>query len=355
MPLISVVVPVYKVEPFLHQCVDSVLAQTFADFELILVDDGSPDNCGAMCDEYAKKDSRVRVLHKENGGLGNARNVGMDAALGNYIIFLDSDDYWDADTLERLYSEAKKNRLQLLLFSGEPFWDGMEQPAFYMDYLHSTQNYLVKQGPESLKFAREHHEYFSSACLRFYLLSYLRDNHFRFDEGIIHEDEAFSFLTYIFADRVECIGDRFYKRRYRPGSIMTAKSFQNSARGYGVAMGRLLDVYKNRSLDGESRLLFSDYIQMLLRSILRLFVEAYDLERFDKCERGTAREISRSVKEPMRKARVLSGELTTVQKISTHSLFLGYWYPRIHKKAKKVFTSICRLLRKIFGKKAPKE
>ena len=92
MPQITVIVPVYKVEPYLHRCVDSILAQTFTDFELILVDDGSPDNCGAICDEYAAKDSRVRVIHQANGGLSAARNAALSIATGKYAAFVDSDD-----------------------------------------------------------------------------------------------------------------------------------------------------------------------------------------------------------------------------------------------------------------------
>lgn len=100
----SVIIPVYKVEEYLPECVDSVLSQTFSDFEIILVDDGSPDNCPALCDEYAKKDPRVHVVHKQNGGLSSARNAGMEVAKGKYITFLDSDDYWYSDTvLQALY------------------------------------------------------------------------------------------------------------------------------------------------------------------------------------------------------------------------------------------------------------
>ncbi len=101
-PQISVIVPVYKVEKYIHRCIDSILNQTFTDFELILVDDGSPDNCGAICDEYAKSDSRVVVIHKENGGVSTARNTGLDVAVGKYIAFCDSDDYWATDMLEML-------------------------------------------------------------------------------------------------------------------------------------------------------------------------------------------------------------------------------------------------------------
>ena len=92
MPQISVIVPVYKVEQYLSACVDSILTQTFRDFELILVDDGSPDNCGAMCDAYAAQDPRVRVIHQQNGGLSAARNAALDIAAGEYVTFIDSDD-----------------------------------------------------------------------------------------------------------------------------------------------------------------------------------------------------------------------------------------------------------------------
>lgn len=108
MPEISVIVPVYKVEPYIHKCVDSILAQTFTDYELILVDDGSPDTCGNICDEYAQKDARIHVIHKENGGLSDARNAGVKIACGEYVIFIDSDDYIDADMLSYLYENLKK-------------------------------------------------------------------------------------------------------------------------------------------------------------------------------------------------------------------------------------------------------
>ena len=92
-PQISVIVPVYKAERFLRRCIDSILAQTFTDFEIILVNDGSPDNSGAICDEYAQKDSRIKVIHKENGGVSTARNAGLDIAKGKWITFVDADDY----------------------------------------------------------------------------------------------------------------------------------------------------------------------------------------------------------------------------------------------------------------------
>lgn len=110
MPNISVIVPVYKVEPFLHRCVDSILSQTYEDFELILVDDGSPDSCGAICDRYALQDSRIHAIHQENGGLSAARNAGIDWVFANsdsqWLAFVDSDDWVHPEFLQQLYTAA---------------------------------------------------------------------------------------------------------------------------------------------------------------------------------------------------------------------------------------------------------
>lgn len=102
-PLISIIVPVYKVEKYLAKCVDSILAQTYTNLEIILVDDGSPDNCGQICDDYARKDRRIKIIHKKNEGIGYARNAGLAICTGEYIMFLDSDDYFALDAVQVLY------------------------------------------------------------------------------------------------------------------------------------------------------------------------------------------------------------------------------------------------------------
>lgn len=114
-PKISVIVPVYKAESYLHRCVDSILAQTLTDFEVLLIDDGSPDKSGKICDEYAKKDSRVRVFHKENGGVSSARQCGIDNALGEYTIHADPDDWVESNMLEELYAKAKEENSDIVI------------------------------------------------------------------------------------------------------------------------------------------------------------------------------------------------------------------------------------------------
>lgn len=115
---ISVVIPVYKVESYLHQCVDSVLSQTYENIEVILVDDGSPDSCPEICDQYANADTRVKVIHQKNGGLSAARNAGVQCASGNYLAFLDSDDFWnDRTALERLVCRLQITNADVLNYS----------------------------------------------------------------------------------------------------------------------------------------------------------------------------------------------------------------------------------------------
>lgn len=112
-PLITVIIPCYKVEQYLPKCINSVLTQTYTNLEIILVDDGSPDNCGNICDNYAQKDSRIKVIHKTNGGLSDARNKGIDIAHGEYITFIDSDDYVSNNYIEVLYNLLKDNNAQM--------------------------------------------------------------------------------------------------------------------------------------------------------------------------------------------------------------------------------------------------
>ena len=115
-PAISIIVPIYNVERYLCECIDSIIAQTFVDWELLLIDDGSTDNSRLICEDYASKDKRIRVTHKPNGGVSSARNLGLDHAQGEYLTFVDADDWIDKDNLEICVSAMEQNRLDVLQF-----------------------------------------------------------------------------------------------------------------------------------------------------------------------------------------------------------------------------------------------
>ena len=122
--LVSVIVPIYKVEKYLNKCVDSIINQSYKNLEIILVDDGSPDKCGEICDKYAEKDSRVKVIHKENGGLSDARNAGIDIAKGDYLLFVDSDDWITSNICEVLIKNANDNLSDIIACNQYESFDG---------------------------------------------------------------------------------------------------------------------------------------------------------------------------------------------------------------------------------------
>lgn len=206
MPAISVIVPVYNTEKYLRRCVDSILAQSFGDFELILVDDGSPDNCGGICDEYATKDSRVQVIHKENSGVSASRNVGIERATGDYILFCDSDDYVSPFWAEELFKAIKAFPEAFIACRAKRFIDG------------DTASLDNKQVPEML------HEvtYFdlfklglsAYSCNKIYERDKLLSLNLRFDETVfLSEDVKFNAAFCMACDKVVLIEQELYYYR----------------------------------------------------------------------------------------------------------------------------------------------
>ena len=148
-PLISVIVPIYNVEAYLPRCLDSIVNQTYQNLEIILVDDGSPDNCGAICDEYARRDSRIRVIHKMNGGLSSARNVGLDIMMGEYLTFVDSDDWLSLDAVQVLYDRLVEDGSDMAIgMHTDVYPDGREDGAFCQwmtDQCCTTKDYISRK------------------------------------------------------------------------------------------------------------------------------------------------------------------------------------------------------------------
>lgn len=216
MPEISIIVPVYKVEPYLRRCVDSILNQTFTDFELILVDDGSPDNCGHLCDILAEQDTRIRVIHQDNHGLSVARNAGVDASIGEYVCFVDSDDLVTPDYCERL--------LELL--------DGTEYDFSYCGVCRFQDGELPKPNNRDEEFNTTNCEYLQAQFeqkTEFGVWNKLfRSNfvkHVRFVPGKIHEDVIFSAdLLKNLNHGVVYTTKELYFYRQRENSIVSAQS-----------------------------------------------------------------------------------------------------------------------------------
>lgn len=224
--LISVIVPVYRVEEYLHKCVDSLLTQTYENLEIILVDDGSPDGSGAICDDYAARESRIRVIHKENGGLSSARNAGLDVARGEYIGFVDSDDWLEPETYAWLLSMAQKEDVKLVCagrFNCNS-WDGSRTVGL----CPLKEEVLTGQELARRIFLWDNVD--SAAVDKLYHRS-LFDG-IRYPLGVVSEDVPVTWRLAMKAGRVGMVPKPVYNYFHRPGSITTAqfspKTFQPS-------------------------------------------------------------------------------------------------------------------------------
>lgn len=217
MPQISVIVPIYKVEQYLERCVDSILNQTFTDFELVLVDDGSPDNCGVICDEYAKKDERIVVIHKENGGLSDARNAGIEWALKNsdseWITFIDSDDWVHIDYLEYLYNSAKKNNTDISVchFARVSEWDSKTNTKVPLSAnVYTPEDFYVKENVNAVV-----------AWGKLYKKKLWTD--IRYPYGKIHEDEFTTYKLLFKCNMITVLDCELYYYYINPNGIMNSE------------------------------------------------------------------------------------------------------------------------------------
>ena len=224
-PAISVIVPIYNVEHWLAPCVDSLLAQDFTDYELILVDDGSPDRCPALCDAYAEKDERIRVIHKPNGGLSDARNSGIAVAKGTYIAFVDSDDLVAPDYLSCLYQAAQSSGADMAVCAIKDIDEAGQSPAEPKITLPAATG--VFSGTELMHCFFGHDSiYYTVAWNKLYRAELWKA--LRYPKGMLHEDDAVAHRLYAACKTVACIDKPLYFYRLRQGSIMRAAANPNS-------------------------------------------------------------------------------------------------------------------------------
>lgn len=221
---VSVVIPVYNTEKYLEQCVDNVLQQSYTELEILLINDGSTDNSAMLCDQYEKQDSRVRVIHKRNGGLSSARNKGIDEATGQYILFLDSDDYWDDKYLvEKLLKAVNEN--DLVNFRYKHY---IEESNKYVDCLPSCEeNFAGKKKDEILERLLQKGLFLASACNKLISMKLIKENQLYFRENITSEDVDWCARLLLACDKVTYLNTDAYVYRQRQGSITHTIKFEN--------------------------------------------------------------------------------------------------------------------------------
>lgn len=213
--LVSVVIPVYNVERYLNRCVDSVINQTYKNLEIILVDDGSTDNCGNICDQYLTCDDRIKVIHKKNGGLSDARNYGLDVAHGDYICFIDSDDFISNYYVEKMINAAIKNNSDICACNFKYI------DEFGKEWIREEKKEKVYSPEEAIRdifTAFQHTEVM--VWNKIYKRNLFADNRIKFPVGKIHEDNFTTYKLYDKANSISLINDKLYYYLQRSDSIM---------------------------------------------------------------------------------------------------------------------------------------
>lgn len=319
MPQVSMIVPVYQVEKYIAQCIESVLNQTFTDFELILIDDGSKDNSGSICDMYAAKDKRITVIHTENNGAATARNIGLEKASGRYITFLDGDDYLADNMIERLFNEI----------------DGSEYDIAVCDFLNILPNEKenfslnLKEAAVSGREVLEHLKNVKNYGLwtivwnKIYKKEVLKG--ISFPDGKYFEDEFFSDRLYLNSNQIRVIPDILCYHRVLSSSTMNTQKTENYLDLLDAFRERLEIYFENKYSEEES--------YKVLVYLLDPFTKCAEA-KFDGENKKRLRQTKKFIKQAAKK--LMGGNLPFVKKAS---LVLIAWLPRFTYKTAMRFRS----------------
>lgn len=224
-PLVSIIVPVYNVEPWLNKCIDSLISQSYKNTEILLINDGSTDRSGEICDEYSRTDSRIKVIHISNNGQSVARNNGLDISKGEYVLFIDSDDYLcDREIIEKFVNILNNSKCDFIYTSYCRFNDGNENEITEILPINLTnkdiENKLGKNILADLIIQNSfHHAPYLKVCRRDFILN----NNLYFREGYYHEDAEWSFKVFYYAKKIVIYNEAWYMRRMRDNSTITSR------------------------------------------------------------------------------------------------------------------------------------
>ena len=271
-PMLSIIIPVYNVENYLRECVDSIVIQNNGLIEVILVNDGSEDSSGTICNEYSAQYSWINTIHQVNSGSGVARNNGILQSKGKYIWYVDSDDLIASGAISILFSILYKD-LDLIMFSAKSFSDGAE---IIMNYDRTDKIGEVDFGKEILRSNMSHNAYISSVCMRVYKKAFIDRIGLSFGEERMFEDEQYAFISLYEAKTVLTIREVLYLRRYRQGSKMyyaqkvNEDSYRLSYEGYGDLAKTFVSLYEEKYKNDEEKyrwvflLEATDYYKVIL-------------------------------------------------------------------------------------------
>lgn len=239
MELVSIIVPVYRVEEWLERCVKSIQDQTYPKLEIILVDDGSPDCSGEMCDRFAEQDARIKVIHKPNGGQGDARNVGVDAATGKYLLFVDSDDYIAEDLVDKVFAIAEEYRCDMVLFDYYHVEKGVKEVR---------SNPVPENRVLNLREERQVMMLPPSPVIKFYNTEFYKKANSRFPKGLYYEDLGMTLKIVTDAERIYYLPEPLYYYIIRDDSTMGSKNYERNCHDMEQILRQVIQFYKEKNL-----------------------------------------------------------------------------------------------------------
>lgn len=272
--VVSIIVPIYNVEEYLVRCVESLINQTYKNVEIILVDDESPDNCGDICDEYSKLDNRVKVIHKKNGGLSDARNKGIEIAQGEFLLFVDSDDFIEHDAVEKLLACARENRLDVVCGNAYriKFKDSYSSKSIMIG---GTSNNKVMTGEEYLVDCINYRKFSVAVWTRMYRRDLILKNNIYFTKGLLHEDENWTPKLLLAAERVGYLDYTFYNYIIRDNSITQTEDRRKHIFDIIKTCRELESEYNKLTINKVNKRVLKDYL-------VRLYINTCTFGEYDK-------------------------------------------------------------------------
>ena len=280
IPCISIIVPIYNTEKYLAKCIDSILVQTFVEFELILINDGSTDDCENICDEYAQKDNRIKVIHKENGGVSSARNKGLEIASGKYITFCDSDDWIEKNMLQKVYKIIENDQSDMVIYGF--VYDKYEKDKLVQSIPKSVSHYMnISLDEMKYKFRYIFNSIdISSSCNKLFKANILKENRIRYNENIvIYEDLNFNLNVLKCCKNISMLAEIFYHYT-QPLEVnyLDKKEKLNLVYDISVVMDNYLDYLKqiniNKNDSKEIRIYIVTRFTMILEKLVNKNINA---------------------------------------------------------------------------------
>ncbi len=258
MEKVSIIVPVYNVENYVEKCICSIISQTYKNIEIIIINDGSTDNSKQICEKYASKDNRIKFFNKENEGLATTRNYGIEKASGEFILFVDSDDYIEKDAVEILLAKIKEKNLDVVI--GNAIVEGSKKIKPYL-IRKKSENEKVMSGIEYL-IERNKKDYFCVCVwISMYKKQFILQNNLFFKDGILHEDEEWTPRVMLKANRVEDINLEFYHYiKYREDSILNNKNKTQNMIDLFNIFKSLKEVFNQANINQKQHLEMLDYL-----------------------------------------------------------------------------------------------